>query len=253
MMAASDSEKLRLLIDRGADVNARATSGFTALMVAAQYPHSDRAINLLLDRGYAVRRVADRRQSDSYALPLAAHAGNAPILERLHRAGEPINARFPLLSRPGAYPTAMAMAIRNGDHEVVRMLLDLGADLNVIEGGPWSPLDSAVHNNRLDVARLFLQRGADVNAVDKVGYTPLLLAASIDFGDTRMIELLLAAGANINAKNAAGKTALDLAREYQHTRFIAILDRATDVVDHSSAGRGNRASRAASGSRNHRK
>src|SRR5262249_109977 len=109
----------------------------------------------------------------------------------------------------------------------VRMLLDLGADLNAIDGGPWSPLDSAVHNNRLDLARLFLQRGADVNGVDTVGYTPLLLAASIDFGDTGMIELLLAAGANINANNPGGRTALDLAREYQHTRFIAILERAS--------------------------
>ena len=88
-------------------------------------------------------------------------------------------------------------------------------------------MDSAVHNNRLDLARLFLQLGADVNAVDKVGYTPLLLAASIDFGDTGMIELLLAAGADINARNPAGRTALDLAREYQHTRFIAILERAS--------------------------
>ena len=227
MMAASDSEKLRLLIDRGADVNARAASGFTALMVAAQYTHGDRAINLLLDRGHTAQRVADRRQAEGYALALAAHAGNASILERLHRPGDPVNARFPLPSRAGIYPTAMAMSIRNGDREVVRMLLDLGADLNAIEGVPWSPLDSAVHNNRLDLARLFLQRGADVNAVDAVGYTPLLLAASIDFGDTGMIELLLAAGANIDAKNPAGKTALDLAREYQHTRFIAILERAS--------------------------
>jgi ankyrin repeat protein len=228
MMAASDSEKLRLLLDRGADVNARAASGFTALMVAAQYTHSDRAINLLLDRGYTVQRVADRRQSESYALPLAAHAGNASILERLHRAGEPVNARFPpLLPRAGIYPTAMAMSIRNGDREVVRTLLDLGADLNAIDGQPWSPLDAAVHNNRLDLARLFLQRGADVNAVDKAGFTPLLLAASIDFGDTGMIELLLAARANIHAKNPAGKTALDLALEYQHTRFIALLERAS--------------------------
>jgi ankyrin repeat protein len=54
-----------------------------------------------------------------------------------------------------------------------------------------------------------------------------MLAASIDFGDTGMIELLLAAGANIDAKNPAGRTALDLAREYQHTRFIAILERAS--------------------------
>ena len=37
MMVAGDPAKLRLLLDRGADVNARAASGFTALMVAAQY------------------------------------------------------------------------------------------------------------------------------------------------------------------------------------------------------------------------
>ena len=91
---------------------------------------------------------------------------------------------------------------------------------------PWSSLESAVLNNRLDLARLFLERGANVNHVDKAGYTPLLLAASIDFGYTAMIDLLLDAGARIDAKNPAGKTAIDLARQYQHTRFVPALERA---------------------------
>src|SRR6185436_12196235 len=51
MAAAPDVEKMRLLLDRGADVNARAKSRYSALMVAAQYQDGDGAIDLLLDRG----------------------------------------------------------------------------------------------------------------------------------------------------------------------------------------------------------
>ena len=43
-----------------------------------------------------------------------------------------------------------------------------------------------------------------------------------------MMELLLKAGARVDIKNPAGKTALDLAREYQHTRFVSILERGTE-------------------------
>jgi ankyrin repeat protein len=231
MMAASDPEKLRLLVDRGADVNSRAASGFTALAVAAQYGDGTAAIDLLLARG-AVGTPGAAQRAGNYALAFAAHAGNAAVLERLHRAGDPVNARFRLSSN-GAPVTPMNKAIRNGDVNVVRALLDLGADVETAAGEPWSPLEGAVQNNSLDLARLFLERGADVNAVDKAGYTPLLLAASIDFGDTAMIELLLAAGADPAAKNPAGKTALDLAIEYEHHRFAPGLRRA--LADHRSA------------------
>ena len=56
---------------------------------------------------------------------------------------------------------------------------------------PWSPLESAVHNNRVALARLLIERGANVNAIGNTGYTPLLFVASIDFGDTEMMKLLL--------------------------------------------------------------
>ena len=87
-------------------------------------------------------------------------------------------------------------------------------------------MDLAVNNNRLDVARLLLETGADVNGVNEMGYTPLLLAASVDFGDTAMIDMLLRSAARIDMTNPAGKTALDLARDYQHHRFVQPLERA---------------------------
>ena len=228
MMVAGDPAKLRLLLDRGADVNARAASGFTALMVAAQYGGSADTIGLLLDRGARVQVPADGRPSPSYPLALAAHAGNARILQRLHRAGDPVDGVFGLSATSAGRLKPMTMAVRNGDLKVVRTLLDLGVSVNRSAADPWSPLEITVHNNNVALARLFIERGADVNAIGKAGYTPLLLAASIDFGDTKMMELLLKAGARVEIRNPDGKTALDLAREYQHVRFVRTLERAAE-------------------------
>ena len=83
--------------------------------------------------------------------------------------------------------------------------------------------------NRVDLARLAIQRGADVNHVDKKGMKPLLYAASIDFGDSAMVELLLKSGARTDARTKEGLTALDLARKYQHTHLVASLARASSV------------------------
>ena len=49
------------------------------------------------------------------------------------------------------------------------------------------------------MARTLIERGANVNVVDKLGMTPLLWAASMDFGDPAMIELLLKSGAKADA------------------------------------------------------
>ena len=71
---------------------------------------------------------------------------------------------------------------------------------------------------------LLIERGADVNHVDKNGMTPLLYAASIDFGDSAMIDLLLKSGARTSARTKEGLTALGLARKYHHTHLLTSLE-----------------------------
>ena len=79
---------MTLLLDRGADVNARAKSRYSALMVAAQYQEGDAAINLLLDRGAQVAPPATaRRCSMPIRSSLPSYAGNAKSLKRLLDAG----------------------------------------------------------------------------------------------------------------------------------------------------------------------
>jgi len=223
MMAAPDVAKMTLLADRGANINARAATQYSALMVAAQYPNAAPAMNLLLDRGAEVRLAPSVGPATfgAYPLFLAAYSGNAEVLRRLRDAGDSLTDGVSLIgSRPSA---PLLGAIKLGYLDVVRALLDLGAPIEQPEQGGLTPLGRAVLSNRVDIARLLISRGAEVNHVDNLGMTPLLYAASIDFGDSDMIELLLKSGARADARTRDGLTALDLARRYQHTHLLSVL------------------------------
>ena len=227
MMAAPDAAKMKLLLDRGANVNARAKTGYSALMVAAQYGESaTAAMNLLLDHGAEVLVATGQHAPMFNATPffLASYSGNTEILPRLHEAGDKLDQPMVLIGTSSA--TAITGAVRLGNLAVARKLLDMGAPVDQSEPSGITLLDRAVLGNQVDVARLLIERGADVNRADKIGFTPLLYAASIDFGDSSMIDLLLKSGAHAGVRTKDGLTALDLARQYKHTHLIASLEAA---------------------------
>jgi hypothetical protein len=118
----------------------------------------------------------------------------------------------------------MAGAVRFGNLAVARKLLDMGVPADELERSGLTLLDRAVLGNQVEIARLLIARGADVNHADKIGFTPLLYAASIDFGDSAMIDLLLKSGARADVRTKDGQTALDLARKYKHTHLIGSLE-----------------------------
>ena len=225
MAAAPDVEKMKLLLDRGANVNARAQSRFSALMVAAQYQESSAAITLLLDRGAQVGPPAEGGAPVFNGNPffLASYAGNASILRRLRDAGAKIDEPMTLIGTSRTTP--LLGAFKFGDDEVARTLFDLGTPIEFADGNGITMLGRAALNNEVSMARWLITRGANVNAVDKLGMTPLLWAASMDFGDPAMIELLLQSGARADARNKDGLTALDLARKYGHTEVVPALTR----------------------------
>jgi ankyrin repeat protein len=224
MMAAPDVAKMTLLLERGADVNARASSRFSALMVAAQYQEGDAAINLLLDRGAQVAApAAGAPVFNANPFFLASYAGNAKSLKRLLAAGGKLDEA--MIAIGTSRTTPMLGAFKFGDIEVARTLLDLGAPVDFADGNGITMLGRAALNNDIEMARLLISRGATVNVTDKMGMTPLLWAANIDFGDTAMIELLLQSGARADARNKDGLTALELARKLGHVNLIPALER----------------------------
>jgi len=224
MLAAPDIDKMKLLIERGANADARATNRYSALLVTANYPGSGAAMNLLLDHGARVRLPKGQGAALFNANPifLAAFAGNAGIVGRLRKEGDSVDDKMNLLGQIPLTPMLTLATTHRTD--AVSALLDAGARVDEADDDGITILSWAAIANRVGIARLLIRRGADVNHVDKKGMTPLLYAASIDFGDSAMIDLLLTSGARTSARTREGLTALDLARKYKHSDLLASLE-----------------------------
>jgi len=223
MLVQPNLEKTKLLVERGAKINARAKTKYTALMVAAQYPDSSGAMRYLLDHGAEVNLPKGEGAPLFNASPLvlASVAGNAEIVPRLRQAGDRIDNKMLMLGQFPATPFLTAVFFR--DMTMARALLNAGADANQPDSDGISPLGWAAISAEPEMARMLIECGVDVNHVDHFGMTPLLYAASIDVGDSSMIDLLIKHGANLGARTKEGLTAVDLARKYGHTRLLKSL------------------------------
>ena len=75
---------------------------------------------------------------------------------------------------------------------------------------------------RFEIVKLLIDRGADVNLVTKAGNAPLHIVID-EIGNIEIVEVLIKNGADINAKNNEGKTPLDLSIDNNYVEIIKIL------------------------------
>jgi ankyrin repeat protein len=219
MMAAPNAAKMKRLLDHGAKPNALTKNGYSAMLMSAHYSDSSSALQLLLDRGAELH--SPKPLFKAYPLALAAIAGNAEGVAQLHAAGDGVD---DIYDYAGLQPAPPLVLISSMDETgVARALLDAGAAVDKADGDGLTALIWATLANKTNMAQLLIERGANVNHADKQGMTPLLYAASIDFGDAAMIDLLLKSGANQAARTPEGLTALDLAHKYNHTHLLPSL------------------------------
>ncbi len=109
-----------------------------------------------------------------------------------------------------------------GHIKKVQSLLDRGVDVNFQnEGDGASALQVASQRGRKEIVTLLLNRGANVNLQSKEGDTALLAASFNGYQD--IVQILVLAGAEVNYKNPADETALSLAREERRTEVIQLL------------------------------
>ncbi len=131
------------------------------------------------------------------------------------------------LLRAGADPnqtfedgwTVLYAAIQQGSLEIVRLLLDAGANLE--NPTDETPLCVAAEHDRPEIARLLIDRGAPIEPSDENTCFPLLEAAW--YGSNEVVSLLLSAGADPNTRSKSGSTPLGAAADGNRIESMRLL------------------------------
>ncbi|XP_059174644.1 ankyrin repeat domain-containing protein 50-like [Physella acuta] len=156
------------------------------------------------------------------ALVAAAQSGDLPLVEKLLRAGHPVDAG----DEHGA--TALHWACCRGHEAICRLLLDAGCDVDARIKWGGTALLSAVDNGHEGCVRLLLNRGVNVDVPNARGDTPLHMAAYR--GYHKLLCLLTDAGANPFHRNSHSLTPIQEAYARRHTDCVSHLQEYTSKV-----------------------
>jgi len=154
-------------------------------------------------------------QTDSTALEHAVRNGNREMVQLLLWAKADVNAR----DRSGQ--TALMMLAGDVTTDMVWDLLNAGAKVNLRDTDGDTALSEIATVNNTEVLKTLLDAGAKVNAVNNQGQSALMKAAAE--GLVNNIRVLVQAGADINQQDKNGKTALIYAKEGEHRAAIRLL------------------------------
>ena len=179
-------KRVKLLIEEGADVNARDEDGSTALIEAARYEHTEIA-KLLIENGADV----NAKDKDGWtALMGVAKTGETAKLLIEH--GADVNAK----DNDGM--TALKWAAFEGECELARLLIENGANVNERSKFNWIALIRAVLQTDFEKAKNILSRAMDDDPVveKRSSWTALIWALKRRKPDTA--RLLIDHGADVN-------------------------------------------------------
>ncbi|XP_059174811.1 ankyrin repeat and KH domain-containing protein 1-like [Physella acuta] len=163
------------------------------------------------------------RQIGTQLLNIASEKGYTEMIRLLVQEGANVNASH--------YYKSPLMSTK--DPNVMELLIELGADVNVIVekyGNSYSALTFTLDDcergctidNLLERVNVLLQNGANVNVEDKLGNTPLM-DASQKSDMEKVLRALLQAGANVNQKNNNGESALYFAANLESIANAKVL------------------------------
>lgn len=169
--------------------------GTTALMAAIAMDQTEKAV-ILIEAG------ADLNVKDGHyqtALIYAMEKKNMPVIKAMLKAK-------PNLELQTKWMTPIWFAIHDGNFELVKMLLEAGANVNSPNENGETPIFVSASTGDADMMKLLLSHKADAKAVSNDGSTPLMFAASQ--GNPAVMELLIKAGCNLNGFSKKGFNAL---------------------------------------------
>ncbi len=185
-----DLSAVERLLEEGASVEDRDDSGRTALVVAAYENHLEVA-RKLIEAG-ADANVKDDTEQSAYLISTS-EVGDDPRLLRLT-----LENGADVESLDSYNGTGLIRASERGYAEIVKELLNTDIDVDHVNNLEWTALLEAIilgdgGSQHTEVVRLLVDSGADVNLADGDGVTPLEHARKSDYKE--IVQILEDAGA----------------------------------------------------------
>ncbi len=202
----------KMLIEKGAPVSDGSLYIVIEMRNLAKYtnrpnpPDSEHGVSHLDVATLLVSKGADVNARYTKTVPPRQAQGNinvAPGSTALYRAVRAVDlASVKLLMEAGANPS---LALTDGSTPLMA-----AAGLGAPRGGDEEVTEAGDRNDPVDVMKLLVEKGADVNAANDAGMTPMHYA--VQRGVEPIIQYLASRGARFAAKNKAGRSPADIAR-----------------------------------------
>lgn len=209
----------RLLLDFNADPNTPTSDGTTPLIMACHQKYY-KILKILLQVGVSVDVQADSSVNKMTALHIASNYNDTQMMSLLLNA----NANVNIQDIQGLTP--LHLACSNENEEMVIHFLEAGADPNITEKSGMTSLHYACSRSNEGIVRLLLhddnKTKTNVNVLTTTGHTPLAIAAVK--GNTKIAEMLLAEGADVELeKDSQGWTPIFYAAAGGHLDIVNLL------------------------------
>jgi|GEM_PF-490248 len=191
---------VRRLVELGAELNARANRGETALFFASM-ENFDHIVKYLMTAG-ANQNIGTSFDAVS-PLMIAVNRGHDSVVVALLEN----NTDYHLKDRRGW--NALMFAIAANEFSLVKILLSKSAEVNIADKRGWSPLMLAAENKDTKILEEVFKFSPNLEMKNELGMTALLVAASN--GHPEGLRVLLKAGANVHAVDEVGRDVVMLA------------------------------------------
>ncbi|KAF4851767.1 Ankyrin repeat domain-containing protein 17 [Colletotrichum siamense] len=197
------------------------TEGTTFNLTDASISMTHAFLSYLMGSAYVMRSSEIQYPETICPLEHAADQGHHQMVKLLLNRGADVKTQVNQRTTP------LYQACTRRHLDIARTLLEHGADPN-LPAGSFYPLGNASERGRLEIVRLLLDYGADVNASCFNG-SPILLAATN--GHEEVVRLLLESGADVNLRSSVDRSPLAEASMEGHVGIVHLLLRNHALVD----------------------
>jgi len=195
MWASTDgnTEIAKLLIEAGADINTINNSGFTAFAFASKNQHNNNIIKLLDDAKDNLIKSKKATEDDNVKLLTEENWFLAIENKDIDAIKVFIRYKFDINVKDDEGNIALKMSM--GHYNILKLLIDAGADINIQDNNGRTVLMTASIYNIIGCAKLLTDNGADINIKDYTSRTAIMWATSNNHTD--IVKLLIDANADI--------------------------------------------------------